>query len=56
MRTSDINKRRAELVERLVKAVDDAKFYPSLSDRPQHHAELELRDRFTALLASRWQT
>lgn len=55
MRTSDLNKRRAELVERLLQAVIDEMWMRPRIDSEENE-KAYLRNRFSAILASRWQT
>ncbi len=57
MRTSALNARRADLVEKLVTAVLDAGWVPpSCLIGDTVGGVKDLHSRFTALLASRWQT
>lgn len=57
MRMADLNKRRAELVEKLVDAAIDTLHHDTDEGSDiDHYERAVLTSRFTALLASRWQT
>jgi hypothetical protein len=55
MRNSDLLKRRAELVDKLINEITESIL--SMNWRQEVFLDhRDLRERFTAILASRWQT